>query len=30
LNNEYTLKNEGQECKTGAVRGQALVGVKIE
>jgi hypothetical protein len=26
LNNEYGLKNEGQECKTGPVTGRVLVG----
>jgi hypothetical protein len=25
LNNEYTLKNEGQDYKTGSARGQILV-----
>jgi hypothetical protein len=28
LNNEYGLKNEGQDCKTGLVRGWVLVGGK--
>jgi hypothetical protein len=26
LNNEYILKSEGQECKTGLIRGWVLVG----